>query len=63
MTNVQKHWEIEIEIEIVRTNLCDILKAFVQVRLYSSRIFGLGQNLQELIIWQEVKPTNRYTLY
>lgn len=36
--------------ERVRTNLCDVLKAFEQVRLYSGRIFGLGQNLQELII-------------
>lgn len=44
----------------VRTNLGDILKAFTQVWLDSSRIFGLGQNLQKLIIWQEVKPENKY---
>lgn len=45
MTKVQKHC-----VERVRTNLCNVLKAFEQVWLYSSRIFGLGQNLQELII-------------
>lgn len=47
----------------VRTNLGDILKAFAQVWLDSSRIFGLGQNLQKLIIWQEVKPENKYVQY
>lgn len=34
---------------------CNVLKAFTQMGLHSSRVFGLRQNLQELIIRQEVE--------
>lgn len=37
---------------------CNVLKALVQVRLYSSGVLGLGQDFQQLIIWKEVEPTN-----
>ena len=33
----------------------DIFKALAQMRLNSSRIFGLRQNLQQFIIWQKVE--------
>lgn len=37
---------------------CNVLKALVEVRLYSSGILCLRQNFQQLIIWKEVEPTN-----
>lgn len=36
--------------------LGDALKAFLQVRLDTQRVFGLWQNLQQLLIWQEEEP-------
>lgn len=37
---------------------CNVLKALVEVRLYSSGVFCLRQYFQQLIIWKEVEPTN-----
>lgn len=37
---------------------CNVLKALVEVRLYSSGVFCLGQYFQQLIIRKEVEPTN-----
>lgn len=39
----------------LRTYPGDIFKALAQMRLNSSRIFGLRQNLQQLIIWKKVE--------
>lgn len=50
------------EKQLWKTNLCDVLKAFAQVWLYCHWIFGLGQNLQKLIIGEEVEPSNKYLL-
>ena len=41
------------------TDSGDILKTLAKMRLDGSRIFGLRQDLQELIIRQEVEPAGR----
>ena len=40
---------------ILHTYPGDIFKALAQMRLNSSRIFGLRQNLQQFIIWEKVE--------
>ena len=37
-------------------DLCNVFKAFSEVRLDSSWVFGLRQNLQKLIVREEVEP-------
>lgn len=39
----------------ISSYLGDVLKALAKMRLYGSRVFGLRQNLQQLIIRQEVE--------
>ena len=36
--------------------LADALKALFQMRLYTQRVFGLGQNLKQLVVGQEEEP-------
>lgn len=42
------------------TDQRDVLKALAQVRLHGFGVFGLWQNLQQLIVWQEVKPDRKH---
>jgi hypothetical protein len=40
----------------VRTDPSNVLKALAQVGLHSGGILGLGQDLQELVVRQEIEP-------
>ena len=50
---------VDVE-DFVKLQLGDSLETFLQVRLHSGRVFGLGQNLQHFVVWQEKEPDGNW---
>jgi hypothetical protein len=41
----------------------DTLEEFIDMLLYDVHVVGVGQDLYQLVIWDEVKPWEKSSLY